>query len=100
KPGAQIMGSLPYFPQGHYELDQLVLDWDSEFSTTKQGDVVLTASFEDQPNSPTSVPSSGRTATTLAFRMDHSVAMALHGRLTVLGQNMGWLPATRGRNQA
>jgi hypothetical protein len=85
-----------YFPQGHYEPDQQVVYWEVRFSTTKPGDVALTASLQDDPTPPIFPNLRGRTATTLEFRMDRLVAMELHAKLTVLGQNMGWLPAIEG----
>jgi len=79
-------------PAGHYEPDQPVVYWDVMFSTTKGGNVVLTASIEDDPNPPIFPALRGQTATTLALRMDQRVAFDLYGKLDVLIRTIGWLP--------
>jgi hypothetical protein len=86
-----------YLAQGHHELSDPVIDCEVDWSTGAHLEaVVLTASIASDPNPPISAPRHGRTATTLAFRMNEQAAMMLHGRLTELGRTMGWLPTTKG----
>jgi len=85
-----------HLPVGHHELSEPVVDCEVDWTTAHVEDVVLTASIAGGPNPPIVAPPRGRTATTLAFRMDRQAAMMLHARLTELGRTMGWLPETRG----
>jgi hypothetical protein len=85
-----------YFAQGHIGPDKPVVDWEVDFSTAYRENVVLTASIQDEPTPPIFPSPRGKTATTVAFRMDPRVAMALHAKLTALAHSMGWLPKTEG----
>lgn len=81
---------------GHHELAEPVVDCEVDWSNVHHEEVVLTASIAGGPSPPIWAPPRGRTATTLAFRMDRQAAMMLHARLTQLAQTMGWLPETKG----
>jgi hypothetical protein len=88
-----------HFPQGHYAPDRPVIHWEATYAPGNRGDVVLTASIADDPNSGTSAPLRGQTATTLEVRMDRQAAMNLYAKLTELGRSMGWLPKEEGERQ-
>jgi hypothetical protein len=85
-----------YLSQAHHELAAPIVDCEVDFSNVHPENVVLTASISDGPRPPILAPTRGRTATTLAFRMDQRAAMMLHARLGELGRSMGWLPAAGG----
>jgi hypothetical protein len=92
--GANFMFTTSYFPPGNYAPDQSVVDWEVDYSIGRATDVVLTASIADDLGQAILSPPLGKTATTVAFRMNQRVAMTLHGKLTELGRTMGWLPST------
>jgi hypothetical protein len=81
-------------PQKHHELSNQVLDCEIAYSPGHPASVVLIASIADGSTPQVSDQPCGRTATTLAFRMDHPVARKLLVRLAELGRSMDWLPAT------
>jgi len=60
--------------------------------------VELIVSLLSHPTTPIA-PTRGRTATTLAIRMDPPVATDLYRQLGELGRSMGWLPQREGGSQ-
>jgi hypothetical protein len=83
---------------GHHDLSVPVLDFEVDQAPGHQAGVVLIASVGDGPGSIIDGQERGRTATTLAFRMDHQAAMKLHAQLSDLGRSMGWLPTAKAPN--
>jgi hypothetical protein len=86
--------------QGHHELTEKVVFWDTDHALGRQVDVVLIASISDGPGGAIFAPQWGKTATTLAIRMDHQVAKQLLGTLIELGRTTGWLQEEEGQSQS
>ena len=66
----------------HVVLADPAIHWDAAVADMNPPRVVLTATFQIESNS----------GTTLAIQMDGRIALQLYGKLYELVRSMGWLP--------